>query len=278
MTGLKKTILGITDLKNLFQSIRSKYSLDFSNYALSSFKRRLEDFMYQYHILNFDELVYKIENDPDFLQLMISFQGVESTEMFRDPEFWDELKNLVLKRYKNSREIGIWFPDCVSGEELYTFLIICQHLEYSEKIHICVTTFSSSNIEKIQKGNQDFKKMEINHANYERFEQGRNLSEYFISKANLMQFDVTRFNNFSIKQHDLFTDKIPGIFDIILFRNKMLYFNPQLKIEALKKLDTALKPGGYIAVGIKETLDYPSWEEEYSVFSESERIYKKILK
>ena len=58
----------------------------------------------------------------------------------------------------------------------------------------------------------------------------------------------------------------------------MLYYNPSLKIDALKILNTALKPGGYIAIGIKESLDFPAWEQEYIVVSESERIYKKVIK
>jgi len=278
MAGTKRIILGITDLKNLFQSIKIKYELDLSNYALSSFKRRLEEFMQYYHMHNFDELVHKVEIDHEFFQLLISWQGVESTEMFRDPEFWYELKNLVLNRYKNAAEISVWIPDSVSGEELYTFLIVCKHLEYLEKIRVIITCLSATNIEKIQKGNQDFKKMEINHGNYERFEAGQDLSEFFISKANLMQFDLSMFRSIEIKQHNLFSDKIPGVFDLILFRNKMLYYNPQLKIDALKKIDSALKPGGFIAIGIKETLEYPAWEEDYTLFSESEKIYKKILK
>ncbi len=275
MTGLKKIILGITDLKTLFQSIRSKYDLDFSNFALSSFKRRLEDFMFQYHIKNFDELVHKIENDLEFFHLFIASQFVDSTEMFRDPEFWDELKNLVLKRYKHNQEIKVWIPDCNSGEEFYTFQIVNSQLEYSNKTRVCVSTFCSSNIERILKGNQDTKKMEINLANFDRYELGGNLADYFISKVNIVKLKPEFLENVDIMHHNLFVDKIPGIFDLILFRNKMLYYNPQLKIEALKKLDTALKPGGYIAVGIKESFDYPSWEQDYTIVSESEKIYRK---
>jgi chemotaxis protein methyltransferase CheR len=95
MISIKRTILGISDLKTLFQSIKSKYSIDFSNYAISSFKRRLEDFMDHYHIQNFDDLIHRIENDKDFFKLFISFQMVDTTEMFRDPEFWEELKDII---------------------------------------------------------------------------------------------------------------------------------------------------------------------------------------
>jgi chemotaxis protein methyltransferase CheR len=275
MIGTKRIVLGITDLKTLFQSIRSKYSYDFTNFALSSFKRRLEDFMESYHINNFDELIHKFEIDAGFFNMFIAFQLVGTTEMFRDPEFWLELKELICKKYNSNQEIKVLIPDCNSGEELFTFQIISSQLQYQDKTKVVVTTIIEENIEKIFKGQQDGKKMEINIANFERFHQGGNLMEYFTSRLSNSFFIPELLKNVEVNQHNLISDNIPGIYDIIIFRNKMLYFNPQLKIDVLKKLDSVLKPGGYIAVGIKESIDHPAWEQNYSIISESERIYKK---
>jgi chemotaxis protein methyltransferase CheR len=275
MIGTKRIVLGITDLKTLFQSIRSKYSYDFSNFALSSFKRRLEDFMESYHVNNFDELIHKFENDVNFFNMFMAFQLVESTEMFRDPEFWLELKDLIQKKFNSFHEIKVLIPDCNSGEELYTFQIICSQIQYIEKTKVLVTTFTEEHIEKILKGQQDGKRMEVNTANFERYQEGGNLMEYFTNRLNNSFFMPEFLKNAEINQHNIISDSIPGIYDIIIFRNKMLYFNPQLKIEVLRKLDSVLKPGGYIAVGIKESIDHPSWEQNYSIISESERIYKK---
>jgi chemotaxis protein methyltransferase CheR len=277
MIGAKRIVLGISDLKNLFQSIKSKYSIDFFNYALSSFKRRLEDFMDNYRLSNFDDLIHKFENDKDFFQLFIHFQMVDTTEMFRDPEFWSELKNMVLTRYQNSQEIKVLIPDCNSGEELYTFQIVNLQMEYTKKTKVVVSTFIDENIERIESGRQDIKRMEVNNANFDRFLEGGSLSEFFTGKPNNSMIISTLLENVEIQQHNLVSDDLIGVYDIILFRNKLLYFNPQLKIDVLKKLDSVLKPGGFIAVGVKESLDHPGWEQNYSLISESERIYKKKL-
>jgi chemotaxis protein methyltransferase CheR len=101
--------------------------------------------------------------------------------------------------------------------------------------------------------------------------------EFFTSKSNYSLIFPEIFENVEIQQHNIVSDNFSGVYDFILFRNKLLYFNPQLKIEVLKKLDSVLKPGGYIAVGVKESVDHPSWEQSYSLVSESERIYKKKL-
>jgi len=277
MAGVKRIVLGISDLKNLFQSIKSKYSIDFYNYALSSFKRRLEDFMDNYRLNNFDDLIHKFETDKEYFQLFLDFQMVDTTEMFRDPEFWSELKVILQSRFQYVQEIKVLIPDCNSGEELYTFQIINSQAEYTKKTKVLLTTFNQSNIERIVSGQQDVKKMETNIANFERFQEGGNIMEYFMGKTNHSIILPELIENTEIQVHNLVSDEIPGIYDIILFRNKMLYFNPQLKIEVLKKLDSVLKPGGYIAVGVKESVDYPAWEQNYSLISESERIYKKKL-
>jgi len=277
MTGNRRIILGISDLKNLFQSINSKYSIDFNNFAISSFKRRLEDFMANYRISNFDDLVHKFENDKDFFQLFINFQLVDSTEMFRDPEFWSEIKSILFSRYQYSQELKVLIPDCNSGDELYTFQIINSQLDFIKKTKVLVTTFSQTNIDRIALCQIDKKKMEINSANFERYMEGESLSRYFKSNVNFQSILPEYMQNIEIQKHNLVSENFEGIFDLILFRNKMLYFNPQLKIEVLKKLESVLKPGGYMAVGIKESVDHPGWEHGFSLISDSERIYKKKL-
>ncbi len=276
--GIKKVILGISDIKNLFQSVKAKFSVDFQNYALSSLKRRVEKFMNNYFLSNIDELIIRFEKDRSFFEMFIKSILVNETEMFRDPEFWFELKNVVLKKYRYATEIKIWLPETNSGDELYSLQIILEQLNLAEKTSIYISTLSELNITVIEAASFDQKKMEINVANFERFEEDGNLEEYFLKQGNLSKLNTEFNSKVTIEKHNLFTNENPGVFDIVLYRNKMLYFNPQLRIDALKNLTTSIRPGGYIAVGIKESLDYPLWENDYTVLSESERIFKKILK
>jgi chemotaxis protein methyltransferase CheR len=276
--GVKRVILGVSDIKNLFQVVNAKYSLDFSNYALSSLKRRVEKFMGNYFITNIDELINRLDKDGNFFELFLQTILVDDTEMFRDPEFWFEFKNNVLKKYRYATEIKIWVPDINSGDELYSLQIILEQLNLAEKTSIYASTMSGLNIEKINRASFDQKKMEINVANFERFEEGANLNEYFQQQGNVSFLNSTFNSKLTVEKHNLFIEKPISVFDIVLFRNKMLYYNPQLRIDALKILTSAIRPGGYLVVGIKEMIDYPSWENDYVVLNESEKIFKKILK
>ena len=276
--GIKKVILGISDVKNLFQSLKANYSIDFFDYALSSMKRRIESFMHSYFLSSIDELIHRLEKDTSFFEMFLKSILVDETEMFRDPEFWDEFKNIVLKKYRYATEIKVWVPEANSGEELYSLLIILDQLNLLERSNIYVSSMSVLNIEKIKKASFDQKRMEINVANFQRFEEGGNLNQYFTLKGSTSILNPELMSVVRVEKHNIFAEESTEIFDIVLFRNKMLYYNPQLRIEALKKLTKHLRPGGYISMGVKELLDYPSWENDYIVFSESEKIYKKILK
>lgn len=277
MVNIKRTILGVSDVKNLCQSIKVKYTIDLFNYALSSLKRRVEVFMYKNFITSIDELIHRIENDNKYFEIFINSIQVDSTEMFRDPEFWDELKNLVLKKYRHATELKIWLPDTNSGEEFYSLQIILQQLDLFDKANVLITTVSGKNIEKIKKAVFDNKKMEINTANFQRFEEGGSLNGYFLKNPKYYTLKPQLLENLSIEQHDIVCSDVTGVYDIVLFRNKMLYYNTQLKNDVLKKLTGIVRPGGYLIVGVKESVDYPGWEKDFQIFSESEKIYKKIL-
>ncbi|MEN8119599.1 MAG: CheR family methyltransferase [Bacteroidota bacterium] len=272
---MNRLIIGISELKSLILTIKTKKGVDFSNYALSSLKRRVESFMLRFHFQNIEEVIHKISNDEKFYELFLKDILVSSTELFRDPEFWRELKVYVLNKFKFTEEIKILIPECNSGEELYTLLIILDQINMLDRVKILSTSLSHLNVEEIKNATIEFKKMEVNSANFERFHENGNIFDFFIKKGSVVKFNTDLFKNVEIIHHNLFEDELPGVYNFILYRNKTIYYNQQLKTEALKKLGSSLKIGGFMAVGIKETIEFPGVDREFVVISESEKIFKK---
>ncbi len=67
------------------------------------------------------------------------------------------------------------------------------------------------------------------------------------------------------------------MYHLILFRNKTIYYNPQLKVKALNILKKHLITGGFITLGIKEKPDFSDYDREFETISETEKIYKKTI-
>lgn len=272
---MNRIIIGISELKSLILNIKTKKGIDFSNYALSSLKRKVESFMLRFYFLNIDELIHKISNEEYFYELFLKEILVDTTELFRDPEFWRELKISVLNKFKVSKQIKILIPECNSGEELFTLLIILDQLNMLDRVKVCLTSLSRLNVERIKNAAIDLKKMEVNSANFERFNENGNIFDFFIKKGNVVKLNSDLLKNVEIIHHNLLKDELPEVYNLILYRNKTIYYNQQLKAEVLKTLSNSLKTGGFIAVGIKETIEFPDVEKEFVVVCESEKIYKK---
>ncbi len=274
---MNRTTIGISELKNLILSIKQKNELDLSNYALSSLKRRVEDFMLRFHFFNIDELIHKTSKDDYFYKLFVKDILVDTTELFRDPEFWKELKISVLNKFRFLENTKILIPECNSGEELYSLLIVLSQMGILDKVQVCLTSLSQLNVDKIKNAAIELKKMEVNTANFERFDENGNIFDFFTKKGHVVKLNTDLFKNVEIIQHNLFEDKLSETYNLILYRNKAIYYNQQLKTSALKALIKLLKIGGFITVGIKETIEFPGVEKELVIVSDSERIYKKTV-
>ena len=103
------------------------------------------------------------------------------------------------------------------------------------------------------------------------------MSDFFKEKLYYSEFNNKLFLNTNIIHHNLISEEATNKFDIILFRNKMLYFNKQLSNKIMIKLKNSLKYNGIIALGVKENINYTNSKTDFSRISATEKIFKKIL-
>ena len=267
----------ISEYKDLINSIKENKGVDFSDYSLGSLKRRVELFSEKYYFDTINELINRLNKDEKFFQLFLKTILIDSTEMFRDDKFWVELKQIIIDKAKNNDELKFWLPYCSSGEELYSLLILLDKLKLISKTYICASSLSSVNMKRIQEASLELKIMKQHSENFDRVYSGSDLFKFFTKKMYYAELNKKLFFNTDIIHHNFISEKAPNKFDIILFRNKMLYFNKQLSDKAMLKLKKALKYNGIIALGVKENINYIGNEIDFSKVSETEKIFKKNL-
>ena len=78
--------IDIADLKKITEVVKSKYKYDFTNYAMSSFKRRVSRIL-EMNSMTIESLMRKL-NEPSFLDDFLNEITVNVTEMIRDKSFW----------------------------------------------------------------------------------------------------------------------------------------------------------------------------------------------
>ena len=265
--------IGIREIRQLTAFIKEKHGVDFSEYALTSFKRRVEKFLME-NKYGLDMLFKRLES-REFLDHFIGCIVVGVTEMFRDPTFWILLKNIyitnILKEYPKAK---IWLPMCASGEEFYSLAILLKESGWTERAEIFVSGMSHETLEKIQDGRMDYEKLEISSKNYSRFQGASQLSNFFKMHDQVISFDRSLFSHTQFFTEGInFNRELPHM-HLILFRNQLIYFNSTLQHKMCDNLHNRLTPKGLLALGILEELEL-NINNKYSLLNKEERIYQR---
>ncbi len=269
------TEIDLADIKRITELIKTRYNYDFTNYALSSFKRRVSRIL-ELNKLSVDRLIQKLEN-PEFLEYFLNEITVNVTEMFRDPSFWRALREKILPQIMvNHKKIRIWHAGCSSGEEVISMSIMLREMEIEEDVQIIATDLDTNILKRAKEGRLPLKNMELNERNYVRYQGTGKLSDYYTPQKDIAIMDPTLLDNVSFRQHDLVRGEVFNKFDLVLCRNVMIYFNQHLQNEVLNKLHESLFKYGYLAIGSKESLIWCDIAGKFLVVNNEEKVYRKI--
>ena len=273
------TELGIVDIREIFKTINETYQFDFSQYAMTSFKQRLERLIIRNNISNADNLIYKLINDFEFFDLFLFEISVPSTEMFRDPSLWRWLREEFFPEIieKNIGKYRIWLPNCVSGGELFSLVILLHEIELLDRVEIIATTISDKSIEYIKEGRYDLKKLEVSIENYKRFHGTSEFSDYYDLDRYYAFRDTTLYKDVEFRKQNINFDNSPQNVKLILFRNNLIYYNPSLQERILQHMHGCLSASGHLILGAREKIRSISIEKDFEVVNESECVIKKRI-
>lgn len=265
--------IGIREIRQLTGFIKETHSMDYTEYALTSFKRRVEDFLVA-NKYGLDTLMRKLES-KDFLDHFAGRIAVGATELFRDPTFWILLKNIYLANIlKEQPKARIWLPMCASGEEFYSLAILLKESGWTDRAEIYVSSISNESLEAIKRGWMEYEKLEISTKNYARFQGAGQLTDYFKKTGDEINFDRSMFANTRFFKEGLEFDHDLAPMHLILFRNQMIYFNPTLQYKVCDTLYNKLSVRGLLALGILEEIEL-NINNKYVALNKDESIYQR---
>jgi chemotaxis protein methyltransferase CheR len=272
--------LGIVDIREIIRVIKKVYDYDFSTFALTSFKYSLERVILKNGLHNAENLYRKLSDDPQFFELFLNDIFTPSTEMFRDPSLWRWLReeyfpNIPERHFDNFK---IWIPQCISGAELYTIIILLKELGLDNKVKIIATVYTDLSLEYIKSGKYQLKKLEISIENYKRFHGQESLEKYYSMNGNDVIRDPMLIKDVNFIKDDIIFSKAPQNVKLILFRNVMIYYNPSLQSQILKTIYNSLSATGSLIIGLKESIKPANVSSpEFEVINSNEGVYKRKL-
>lgn len=209
------------------------------------------------------------------LQNMIDELTTHKTEFFREPEHFELLKNMVLPEFVKNRNhfFKIWSAGCSSGEEAYTMAILLNQFKFLNSnfdFSIYGTDVSSAVVNKAVKATYSEQNIkDIDHdliKKYFTIAKTDKQNEYVVNK---MLRDKVTFSLGNLANHFGYS---LNSFDVVFCRNTLIYFDDKSKRDVVNRLIQTIKPGGYLFVGLSETVSQYS----SAIKQVSPSVYKKI--
>lgn len=267
--------IGIADIRKLIDFIKKTYDYDFSNHALTSFKRRVTRFLANNEIVKIDDLIIRLEN-KQFLNQFIKEITVEVTEFFRDPAFWRYFRDKLMVNMNNFASINVWIPNCSTGEEVINTVITAKEGGFFDKVKVIATDSNEEILKQAKNCIFPSSKLELSVDNYKRFNEKGNFADYYtIEKGNFI-INNELLKNVSYDCIDLTKAVANKTYNVVIVRNKLIYFNSILHDNLITLFHKSLNLNGYLVLGHKETLSWCRDVKKFSIENESEKVFKKI--
>jgi two-component system CheB/CheR fusion protein len=243
-------------LQAILNVVQRQASIDFSQYKPSTILRRISRRMVITRTVSLvDYRDYLMRHPEEVAELAKAFL-IKVTEFFRDPEAFNFLKTNVLPKIiererSRSKTLRFWSAGCATGEEPYSLALLLADLLGNElaewNIKIFATDVDEEAINYARRGlypenllNNLPEDLRVQY--FKRVDHGFQISKLLRQMVIFGQQDLSRGVPF------------PRI-DIVICRNLLIYFKPEVQQQILEMFTFSLhQTQGYLFLGHAETI------------------------
>jgi len=187
-------------------------------------------------------------------RLVVEALAISETSWFRDAHVWVELRQTILpgllERRKATRSLSLWSAACATGQEPYSLAMILH--EFGDRlsgwqVRTLATDFSQGILKRAQA------------ASYSQLEMNRGLPasqlvRHFRKMPDAWELRSEVRARVEFRELNLVQGwpELPPM-DLVLLRNVLIYFEPELRRRVLRQLARLLRPDGVLVLGAGET-------------------------
>ncbi len=234
-----------------FASLRRSFlhltGIDLNFYRGKQLDRRLRSFLQLRGMADLGDLAERLAGEPGLLQALKDYLTINVSEFFRNPEKFEELRELVLPELlAGGGSLKAWSAGCASGAEPYTLAIILDRLSPGGRHDILATDIDRLSLERSRQG--------LYTADEVRSVPPDVLARYFARRDEGWEVSPAIRRAVRFTSHNLLADPYPQGLDLILCRNVVIYFTDEARDHVYRNFSRSLRPGGYLFIGGTETI------------------------
>ena len=264
------------EIELLLDALARYHGYDFRNYAQASLNRRIRSAARIEGVGSISELQHKVLHDGDALGRLVRTVSIHVTAMFRDADFYQCFRKLVVPQLRTYPFIRVWIAGCSTGEEVYSLAIILHEAGLYDRCRIYATDMSDELLDRARRGIYPLDMIRRYTDAYHKAGGTEDFSRYYVSDSTGAIIANALRKNVVYSMHNLASDASFNEFHVILCRNVMIYFDTKLRDRVLDLLYGSLVRFGYLAVGKKERLELTQIGSKFAMLPGDARIYRRI--
>jgi len=262
----------------LLEAIFQRYGYDFRDYARASVERRLAQFLVDSGCGTLSNATARLLREPHFFHQLVPYFSISVTSLFRDPFFYQALREKAVPVLRTWPHFKIWHAGCATGEEVYSMAIMLREEGIFDRALLYATDISQAALETGKTGIYPLKILRKGSTNYQKAGGKGSLSDHYHAKYDAAVLDSSLQERITFARHNLAMDKSFGEMQMIICRNVLIYFNQDLQNLVLELFLESLDHGGFLCLGDKETLAFSSVADSFVAVDDKARIYKKRVR
>ncbi|MGL4730124.1 MAG: CheR family methyltransferase [Clostridium sp.] len=253
------------DFKPLEVWVKKELGIDLTAYKSNQLHRRIQSLMTRVGVKTLEEYIDMLKKDKVQREKFLDYLTINVTEFFRNPEIFNEFKDVIKNNFNYKSSLKIWSAACSIGAEPYSLAMILDEISPGVNHKIIASDIDNNILNRAKRG--EYSPLEVKSVPTQL------LQKHFKKEGLNYVVDNKLKRMITFKKHDLILDSYENNFDIIICRNVVIYFNQDVKDKIYDKFSKSLKKGGILFVGATESIyNYKAFNfEKVSTF-----IYRKL--
>ena len=263
------------NLEKIVLLLRAHTGHDFSLYKKTTLARRVERRMGIHKIDRLPSYIRYLQENPQERGLLFRELLIGVTSFFRDPEAWELLGTKVLPGLLEERRVGhvlrAWIPGCSTGEDAYSLAILFREAAERTKplgrtsLQLFATDIDPDAIDRARQGSYP--------VNIEADVSPERLRRFFVEEDGRYRVGKEIRESVVFATQNLISDPPFTKLDLVICRNLLIYFEPELQKRVVSLFHYSLSPGGVLFLGSAESLG--THLDLFSVREGKAKIYRR---
>jgi two-component system, chemotaxis family, CheB/CheR fusion protein len=237
-------------LRSILEQVSRQASMDFRPYKTSTILRRIGRRMTVTHNRSMHDYLEYLRTYPEEVGELVKAFLINVTQFFRDPNAFAYLKSEVLPQLiAQARErdhiLRFWTAGCATGEEPYSLAMLLTDLLGAELVEWSVKIFATD----LDEPAINFARRGLYSENLLKGMPAEYLNRFFEHVDHGFRIAKTLRQMVIFGQQDLSRSAPFPRIDLVLCRNVLIYFTPELQDYVLNQFAFSLSPGGYLFLG-----------------------------